>query len=176
MGVQIVDPVVLGHRIRHFRRAKGFTLDELGTQVGKAAPYLSMLENGKREPRLGLINALADALDVATTELLRPEAPTRRAELEIALERAQEDPLYEELGLAHFRPTAKTPDIVLEHIVRLFRELKGRTHPTIVTREEARIANSELRAEMRERGNYFAEIEDVRARSSMRWDTAGRAP
>jgi predicted transcriptional regulator/DNA-binding XRE family transcriptional regulator len=161
MTAQTVDPVVLGYRIRHYRRTRGLTLDELGQRVGKAAPYLSMLENGKREPRLGLINALADALDVAATELLRPEPPTRRAELEIALERAQEDPLYEELGLAHFRPTAKTPDVVLEHIVRLFRELKGRAHPTIVTREEARIANSELRAEMRERGNYFAKIEDV---------------
>ncbi len=35
--------------------------------------------------------------------------------------------------------------------------------PTVATREEARIANAELRAEMRERGNYFAEIEQVAA-------------
>ncbi len=137
------------------------TLDDLGERVGKAAPYLSMLENGKREPRLSLINAIADALDVAATELIKPEAPSRRAALEIALERAQDDPLYQDLGLPHLRPSAKIPDAVLEHIVRLFEELKGRAHPTIVTREEARIANSELRAEMRERGNYFGEIEDV---------------
>jgi predicted transcriptional regulator/DNA-binding XRE family transcriptional regulator len=161
MVSQAVDPLVLGARIRHHRRQRAMTLDDLGAVVGKAAPYLSMLENGKREPRIGLINAIADALDVPAGDLLAPEAPTRRAYLEIALERAQEDPLYGDLGLPHLRPSAKLPDVALEHIVRLYRELKGRMHPTIVTREEARIANSELRAEMRERGNYFAEIEDV---------------
>ncbi len=158
---QTVDPMVLGHRIRHFRRLRELTLDELGERVGKAAPYLSMLENGKREPRLGLINAVAGALDVPVTDLLRPEPPNRRAELEIALERAQDDPLYRDLGLPHLHPSAKTPDLVLEHIVRLHRELRSRAHPAMATREEARIANSELRAEMRNRGNYFAEIEEV---------------
>ncbi len=161
MSVQVVDPLVLGHRIRHYRRQRRLTLDELGDRVGKAAPYLSMLENGKREPRIGLINAIAEALDVAVTDLLAAEAPNRRSQLEIALERAQDDPVYRDLGLPHLRPSAKVPDAVLEHLVALFRELKGRTHPTIVTREEARIANAELRAEMRRRGNYFAEIEDV---------------
>ena len=67
------------------------------------------------------------------------------------------------LGLPHLRPSAKIPDVVLEHVVTLYRELKGRTHPSIVTREEARIANSDLRAEMRKRGNYFREIEAVAA-------------
>ena len=32
-----------------------------------------------------------------------------------------------------------------------------------VTREDARIANADLRAEMRERGNYFAEVEAIAA-------------
>ncbi len=158
---QRVDSLVLGHRIRYLRRQRGLTLDDLGSLVGKAAPYLSMLENGKREPRIGLINDLAGALDVPVSELLAPEPPTRRAELEIALQRAQEDPLYEDLGLPLLRPSAKIPDVVLEHLVRLFRELESRARPTMVTREEARIANSELRAEMRSRGNYFAEIEQV---------------
>ncbi len=161
MVIQSVDPLVLGHRIRHYRRRRGLTLDDLGSRVGKAAPYLSMLENGKREPRIGLINALAEALEVQASELLDPEPPSRRAQLEIALERAQEDQLYRDLGLPHLRPSAKIPDAVLEHLVALYRELEGRARPAIVTREEARIANSELRAEMRSRGNYFGEIEEV---------------
>ncbi len=161
MAVQTVDALVLGQRIRHFRKLRGMTLDELGSHVGKTAPYLSMLENGKREPRIGLINGLAEALDVPASELLDPDAPTRRAQLEIAIERAQEDPLYRDLGLPQLRPSAKIPDVVLEHLVALYRELKGRAHPAIVTREEARIANSELRAAMRSRGNHFGDIEAV---------------
>jgi predicted transcriptional regulator/DNA-binding XRE family transcriptional regulator len=158
-----VDPIVLGHRIRHFRRALGLTLDELGARVGKPAPYLSLLENGKREPRLGLINDLGAALGVSAVELMKAEAPNRRAELEIALDRAQNDPLYRELGLPHLKPSARLPDVVLEHLVRLYQELRGRSIPNIVTREEARIANSELRAEMQRRGNHFAEIEQAAA-------------
>lgn len=158
-----VDPIVLGHRIRHYRRRAGLTLDELGAVVGKPAPYLSLLENGKREPRLGLVNDLAAALDVAAVDLLKPEAPNRRAELEIALSRAQEDPLYQELGLPHLKPSAKLPDLVLEHLIRLYQELRGRSIPNIVTREEARIANSELRMEMQRRGNFFGDIEAAAA-------------
>ena len=33
-------------------------------------PYLSQLENGKVEPKLGLLNELADALDTTTAVLL----------------------------------------------------------------------------------------------------------
>lgn len=137
------------------------TLDQLGAEVGKAAPYLSLLENGKKEPRIGLINDLAAALDVDAVDLLRSEAPTRRAHLEVALEHAQAEAMYSELGLPHLRPSARLPDVALEHIVRLYDELRGRTALSQVTREEARIANSELRAEMRKRGNYFAEIEAI---------------
>ena len=78
-----IDPLVFGHRVRHCRRQAGLTLDELGERVGKPAPYLSMLENGKREPRLGLINALAEALDVSAAELLQTDPPNRRSRLEI---------------------------------------------------------------------------------------------
>ncbi len=161
-----VDPLVLGQRIRHMRRRRGWTLDDLGSRVGKAAPYLSMLENGKREPRIGLVNAIAAALDVPAASLLDTEPPSRRAALEIALERAQDDPLYRDLHLPQLKPTARMSDAVLEHLVALYRELKGRAHSTVVTREEARIANTTLRDEMAERGNYFGEIEEV-ARSAI---------
>ncbi len=160
-----IDPLVLGHRVRFFRRRAGLTLDELGLRVGKPAPYLSMLENGKREPRLGLINALAEALDIGAGELLTSEPPSRRSRLEIGVARAQEDPVYRDLQLPLLRPSAKLPDVAMEHILALYGELKGREQVTMATREEARIANSELREEMRERGNYFEEIEQIAARA-----------
>ena len=161
MNGDTVDPLVFGQRVRHYRRQRGLTLDDLGSRVDKPGPFLSLLENGKREPRLSLINELARALEVPAVELLKPEAPTHRAELEIGLERAQEHTLYRELGLPHLRATAKLSDAAMEHILGLFGELKGRAMPAMVTREEARIANSELRAEMKSRDNYFAEVETV---------------
>ncbi len=160
-----IDALVLGHRVRHYRRRAGLTLDELGAMVGKPAPYLSMLENGKREPRLGLINDLAAALEVGAGDLLLPEPPNRRARLEIGVTRAQDDPVYRDLELPLLRPSAKLPDAALEHILGLYAELKGREQVTMATREEARIANSDLRAEMRERGNYFVEIEQIAAQA-----------
>jgi predicted transcriptional regulator len=157
----VFDPLILGRRIRHYRRVRNLTLDQLGAVVGKPAPYLSLLENGKKEPRLGLINDLAAALEVGAGDLLAAEAPTHRDRLEVALARAQDDPIYQALGLPHLKPAASMPDLYLEHVLRLFDELRGRSIPNIVTREEARIANSKLRSEMRRRGNYFGEVEAV---------------
>lgn len=159
MFVETIDTLVLGQRVRYYRKQRRLTLDDLGALVGKPAPYLSMLENGKREPKLGLINDLAAALGVSAGELLDPEPPTRRAQLEVAVERMQEDQAYRDLGLPYLKASAKLPDVALEHITRLYDELRGRDGTAAFTRDEARAVNAELRAEMRARGNYFAEIE-----------------
>jgi predicted transcriptional regulator/DNA-binding XRE family transcriptional regulator len=158
-----LDLGVFGQRLRHARRAKGLTLAELGERVGRAPSVLSLIENGRREPKLSLIEALATALSVPTAELLRRQPPSRRAQLEIALEEAQQDPVYRDLGLPHLRVGARVPSDVIEHLLALYGELrKQRAKPT-ATPEEAREANAGLRAMMRERGNYFAEIEQEAA-------------
>src|SRR5215472_7252390 len=81
-----VDLATFGQRLRHLRRSRGITLAELGVRVGRAPSALSLLENGRREPKLSLIESLARALSVPPEELLRPQPPSRRAQLEIALE------------------------------------------------------------------------------------------
>jgi predicted transcriptional regulator/transcriptional regulator with XRE-family HTH domain len=139
------------------------TLDDLGQMVGKPGPYLSLLENGKKEPKLSLISDLSTALGVGVDELLSPEPPSRRAELEVEIERAQRDQAYRDLGLPYLKPTSRIPDAALEHIVSLYAELRGRDAAAPFTRDEARAANAQLRAEMTERGNYFAEIEQIAA-------------
>jgi XRE family transcriptional regulator, fatty acid utilization regulator len=160
---QRLDLGVFGQRLRHARRAKGLTLAELGARVGRAPSVLSLIENGRREPKLSLIEALAAALSVPAAELLRRQPPSRRAQLEIALEDAQQDPVYRDLGLPHLRVGARVPSDVIEHLLALYGELrKQRAKPT-ATPEEAREANAGLRAMMRERGNYFAEIEQEAA-------------
>ena len=49
----------MGRRIRHLRKAKAMTLDDLGAAVGTVASQLSLIENGKREPKLGMMQSLA---------------------------------------------------------------------------------------------------------------------
>src|SRR6266542_3760145 len=139
-----LDLMLFGQRLRH---------------LGRAPSALSLLENGRREPKLSLLNALAEALSVPSTELIRRQAPNRRAQLEIAIEEAQRDPVYASLGLPHLRVGARVPNDVLEHLLAVYAELRRqRTKPT-ATPEEARRANAVLRQQMRERGNYFPAIE-----------------
>ncbi len=152
------DPLVLGRRIREARRRADLTLAELGERIGRPAPYLSQLENGRVEPKLGLVGAIAGALGTTTADLLAPGPPNRRAELELEIIRLQGNARYRELGLPELRPSARVPDDALEHLVALGRSLvdaDGDTH------DEAYRANIGLRHEMRERGNYFLEIEAV---------------
>lgn len=47
-----VDALTFGRRLRHHRKRAGLTLQQLGEKVSRPAPYLSMLENGRREPQL----------------------------------------------------------------------------------------------------------------------------
>jgi XRE family transcriptional regulator, fatty acid utilization regulator len=158
-----LDVVLFGQRLRHIRRAKGLTLAELGERVGRAPSVLSLLENGRREPKLSQIESLAKALGVRADELMRREPPSRRAQLEIALADAQRDPDYARLGLPYLRPGPRVPSEVIEHILALHGELRRQQVKRAATPEEARAANADLRAMMRDQGNYFAEIEQAAA-------------
>ena len=178
-----LDLLVLGHRARHARRLKGLTLAALGEVVGRPAPYLSQLENGKIEPKLGFLTELAAALDTSTHELLDATPPDRRSELEVELQRAQRDPRYRALGLAPLKPSAKVPDEVLEHMVALWRlavdsgaDGSAGSGSVSSDAEAARRANRELRAEMRARDNYFGEIEQIAAEALGRAGYPGQGP
>lgn len=155
------DLATLGQRMRHFRTSAGLTLDQLGAAVGVAPSQLSLMENGKREPRLSLLGSVADHLGIPVAQLLEPTAPTERAGLEIELERAQSSPVYAELGLPVIRASKGMPDDTLRALVGLHHELARRSREAIATPEEARRANTELRAMMRERDNHLPEIEKL---------------
>jgi len=171
-----LDPAVFGHRLRHLRTGRGLTLRELGERVGKGAPFLSQLENGRREPNLTLLDALAHALEVPPGELLSPEPPTRRAELEIAIDFMQRAPLWRELGLQPLRPAAGVANNVLEHIVGLWDELNRQARLRAHTPEEARRGNAELRDRMRARSNYWQDIEAVAADALAKMGYPGTGP
>lgn len=155
------DLATLGQRIRHYRVEAGLTLDQLGEQVGTAASQLSLIENGRREPRVTLLGDIARALGVTVPDLLDETPPTPRAALEIELERMQRSALYARLGLPAVRASRALSDEVLEALVGLHRELVDRERRSIATPEEARRANTELRHRMREKNNYLPEIEEL---------------
>ena len=52
----------VGHRIREIRAAQGLSLEQLARLTGISAPALSLIETGKRDPRLTTLKRIADAL------------------------------------------------------------------------------------------------------------------
>jgi predicted transcriptional regulator/DNA-binding XRE family transcriptional regulator len=170
-----LDLATFGQRLRHARRARGFTLAELGSRVNRAPSVLSLIENGQREPKLSLIEQLAAALSVPVSDLLNKTPPSRRAELEIALEVAQRDPSYAALGLPPLKPGTRVPTEVLEHLVALAGELRAQRSKPAATPEEARAANAALRESMRERGNYFESVEEAAGAALSRAGYSGGA-
>ena len=135
------------------------TLDQLSAAVGRAPSQLSLIENGKREPKLSMLQALASALDVPMSDLLRPDPPSRRAALEIELAHFQDSSAYGVLDLPPVRVGRRLPADALEALIGLHRELARKQAEQSATPEVARRANAQLRVDMRERDNYFPEIE-----------------
>ena len=154
-----MDSLVLGQRLKYYRKRNNYTLVELGKVVNTPAPYLSQLENGIAEPRGGLVRELASALDCTPSDLLDPEPPSRRAELEIELRRLQEQPQNKQRKLPYLRPSTRMPDEILEHIIGLYTALEEDNSFTIsnpnTPKNIARNSNKDLRNEMRDRNNYF---------------------
>ncbi|WP_396668707.1 helix-turn-helix domain-containing protein [Microbacterium sp. R86528] len=161
MAPSAIELSTLGHRIRHQRVSRGYTLDELGALVGVAGSQLSLIENGKREPKLSLLQSIAGATGVDVTELLSTEPPNRRAALEIELERAQSSTVFRQLGIPPVRITKSTSDETIESVLGLHRELQRRESEAIATPEEARRANTDLRHKMRAVDNYLPDIEKL---------------
>ncbi|RLK47827.1 XRE family transcriptional regulator [Microbacterium telephonicum] len=151
----------LGHRIRHQRVTQGYTLDELGALVGVAGSQLSLIENGKREPKLSLLQAIAHATGTDVTDLLSTEPPNARAALELELERAQASTVFRRLGIAPVKVTKTMTDETIASVLGLHRELQRREREAIATPEEARRANTELRLALRAKDNYLPDIEKL---------------
>lgn len=156
-----IELKTLGHRIRHHRIERGLTLDELGAAVGVAGSQLSLIENGKREPKLTLLQAIASETGTTVNDLISSEPPNRRAALEIELERSQQSYSFMQLGIPPIKVTKGLSDEAIETVLGLHRELQRRDREANATPEEARRANTELRIRMRDRNNYLPDIEKL---------------
>ncbi len=161
---EVVDSLTIGRRIRQLRTQRGMTLDELAAAVDRAPSQLSMIENGRREPKLTQLRAIARALGVQLEMLLESEPLDERATLEIGLERAMKGPTFQALGIPPFRIGKTLPTEALKTMLALQAEIDRLRDERAATPEEARRANVALRRLMRTQNNYFAELE-VQARA-----------
>lgn len=153
------DALTIGRRIRQLRTARGMTLDELAAAVERAPSQLSMIETGKREPKLTLLRAIAKALGASVDQLLEAEPLDERATMEIALERAMKGQTFRALGIQPFRIGRSVPDDALRALLALQGEIERLGDERSATPEEARRANVELRHLMRRQDNYFPDLE-----------------
>ncbi|WP_353113787.1 helix-turn-helix domain-containing protein [Microbacterium sp.] len=153
------DALTIGRRVRQLRTAAGLTLEELAATIGRAPSQLSMIETGKREPKLTLLQAIARALGTSIDALLEGEPLDARSTMEIALERAMKGQTFRTLGIDAFRIGRTVPDEALAAMLALHGEIERLRDERAATPEEARRANVELRHLMRTQDNYFEDLE-----------------
>ena len=103
------DTLTIGRRIRQLRTTRGMTLDDLAAAVDRAPSQMSMIETGKREPKLTQLQAIARALGVSIDALLEGEPLDERSAIEIALERAMKGQTFRSLGIEPFRIAKSLP-------------------------------------------------------------------
>ncbi|KZE42449.1 helix-turn-helix transcriptional regulator [Microbacterium sp. T32] len=154
-----VDTLTIGKRIRQLRTARGMTLDELAAAVGRAPSQMSMIETGRREAKLTLLQAIARALGTGLDALLDAEPLDARASLEVAVERAMRGSTFQALGITPFRVGKTVPDEALAAMLALQAEIERLRDERSATPEEARRANVALRRLMRTQDNHFPELE-----------------
>jgi len=154
-----VVPLTIGRRIRQLRTARGMTLDELAAAVDRVPSQLSMIETGKREPKLTLLRSIARALGTSLDALLESEPLDERSVLEISMERAMTGQTFRALGIEPFRIGKTLPTEALRTMLALQGEIERLRDERAATPEEARRANVELRHLMRREDNHFADLE-----------------
>ena len=66
----------LGNQIKAARKKKNITQKQLASLIGKTTSSVQKYENGETEPPLGVVRAIADALDIDLASLIQLEAAT----------------------------------------------------------------------------------------------------
>ncbi|MGL4869889.1 MAG: helix-turn-helix domain-containing protein [Aeromonas veronii] len=61
--------IEIGRRIKHQRRARGWTLEEMGKELGVSGPRISNWEQGTRTPSIEQLSAMADLFGVSGSYL-----------------------------------------------------------------------------------------------------------
>lgn len=70
---------IIGQRIRHYRKIKGLTQNELDRELGFADKYIASIEQGLRGPSLDKLVAICKYFGVSMADILPMEEPDARA-------------------------------------------------------------------------------------------------
>lgn len=62
---------VVGGNIRQLRLERGLSQEEVAHRVGIVTSYFGQIERGRRNPTIGVMGRIADALDVPLVRLLQ---------------------------------------------------------------------------------------------------------
>jgi len=151
----------IGRRIRDRRLSQGLTVTELAARLERAPSQVSLVENGRKELKLSELRLIASALNTTVETLMNSEPPSRRAALEIALDRAQRGSVFSSLNISSLAIRKSLSDDAIATILALHDEIQRLHHERAATPEIARQANTALRLDQRSRNNYFADLEVI---------------
>src|ERR671924_840937 len=70
----------LGQRVKHLRRLRGYTQEQLAERIDINPKYLSSIERGAENPTLDLLDRLAQGLQVEMYELFQEEPDASQAD------------------------------------------------------------------------------------------------
>ena len=68
----MLDYKNIGRRIRHYRKRRGYTQEQLGLSINTSGAYISNIERGVKKPSLDNLASIADILDVTVNDMIHP--------------------------------------------------------------------------------------------------------
>lgn len=71
MKKQTEISVVLGNRLRHLRKEKGLTQEEIAEKADMNAKYYAQVERGQRNATIGSLQKISVALEVSLEDIFR---------------------------------------------------------------------------------------------------------
>lgn len=75
---------LVGERVRHYRRQRKMSQEELGYRASLHTSYIGEIERGEKSPTLESLSKLSLALDISLSELfdhLQPVQPSQEAQI-----------------------------------------------------------------------------------------------
>ena len=63
---------IIGKRIRHYRKRRGYTQEQLGLSINTSGAYISNIERGVKKPSLDNLASIAEILDVTVNDIIHP--------------------------------------------------------------------------------------------------------
>ncbi len=75
--------ILLGTKIKHYRKIAGLTQEELAKKVGVSRIYIQYIEAGKRVPSLKRLKRIAEVLGADLSELVGGLPPKQKVRLKM---------------------------------------------------------------------------------------------